>query len=324
MGFASMVLITGATGFIGKNLVPELSRHVRVTILARTTSDLTHYSGVKNIRIVYGDLERNQGLLEALDNVDTVVHCAARTIGKNYQEYFATNTLGTRHLVRAMQRAGVRRIVFLSTHAVCGPTRTKKIVDEQIYPTPVSHYGKSKVLAEHIIRSSGFDHIILRPVAVYGPHDVDVLKYIRLLNTGICPVVGFGEKHINLLHIHDLVRLITDIVQASAFTSKTYFVHDGHAYSYRTVLMKMADILGKKIRIIPVPVTFALMTGLLSDIFVHGSTRTVWLDKVRELAGTCWLCCHDEITKDFSFEPRYDLSRGMQHTRDWYRTNHLL
>jgi nucleoside-diphosphate-sugar epimerase len=319
-----MILITGASGFIGKNLVPELSRHRRIRILVRKTSNLTWLKRSKNIQIVYGDIEKNEGLPHALEGVDTVVHSAARTIGKNFWEYYATNTLGTQHLVRAMERAGSRRIVLLSTHAVCGPTRTKQVVDEHVSPRPVSHYGRSKLLAEHIVRNSGFEHIILRPVAVYGPHDVDVLKYIRIINTGICPVVGMGEKHVNLIHINDLMRLIIDIVHIPAFTKKTYFVHDGHSYSYRTVLNTIAEILDKKIVIVPVPVTIALMTGLLSDVFMHGSTRTVWRDKVRELAGTSWLCCQDEVRKDFSFVPRYDLSRGMKNTIDWYRSNHLL
>jgi nucleoside-diphosphate-sugar epimerase len=319
-----MMLITGATGFIGKNLVPKLCRDIRLKILARKTSNLTHFTRSRNIQIVFGDLEKNQGLPEALEAVDTVVHCAARTIGKDFSEYYRTNTLGTLHLVQAMQHTGVRRIVFLSSHAACGPTRDMKIIDEQVLPRPVSHYGKSKELAENIIKNSGLDHIILRPAAVYGPYDTDVLKYIKLVNTGICPIVGFGEKYVNLLHVDDLVRLITNIVHTQAFTQKTYFVHDGQSYAYSTVLKTIADILETRYCIVRIPVGIALMVGLGYDVFVRENYRTVWRDKVRELAGTHWLCCQNEVSQDFNFVPHYDLSRGMKQTIDWYRINHLL
>lgn len=319
-----MMLVTGATGFVGKNLVPKLSRHTRLKILARKTSNLAPYTRSRNIQTVFGDLEANQGLLEALEAVDTVVHCAARTVGKNFAEYYATNTLGTLHLVRAMQRTGVRRIVFLSSHAACGPTRDMQIIDEQALPRPVSHYGKSKELAENVVKNSGLDHIILRPVAVYGPHDTDVLKYIRLLSTGVCPIVGFGEKHVNLLHVDDLVKLIMTIVQRPTFTQKTYFVHDGQCYSYRTVLETIAGILETRYCTVHIPVGLALLVGLFNDVFVHEKKRSVWRDKVRELAGSCWLCCHEEVKQDFNFVPHYDLPRGMKHTIDWYRIHHLL
>jgi nucleoside-diphosphate-sugar epimerase len=319
-----MLLITGATGFLGKNLIPRISKHNSIRIMARITSHIAPYIGCKNVHITFGDIASNEGLADALVGVDTVIHCAARTIGKNFIEYYTVNTLGTLHLVHAMQRAGTRRIVFLSTHAVCGPTRDKHILDERTLPQPVSHYGRSKHAAENIIKDSGLDYIILRPVAVYGPHDMDVLKYIRLINTGVCPVVGFGEKYVNLLHIDDLVRLIMTIVTTSRFTNKTYFVHDGHCYSYTTVLKTIADILEKKIRIVHVPKGLALTVGLLYDVFIHDDKKTVWRDKMRELAGTCWLCCNDEVKQDYDFVPHYDMSRGMRSTIEWYRSNHLL
>lgn len=319
-----MLLITGATGFFGKNLIPLISKHNSIRIMARKTSYVAPYIGCKNVHITFGDLEKNEGLPEALVGVETVVHCAARTIGKNFIEYYTVNTLGTLHLVHAMQRNGVRRIVFLSSHAACGPTSDIQTIDERVIPRPVSHYGRSKQAAENIIKDSGLEYIILRPVAVYGPHDMDVLKYIRLLNAGVCPVVGFGEKYVNLLHIDDLVRLIMTIIKTSRFTNKTYFVHDGHCYSYTTVLKTIADILEKKLRIVHVPTGLAIAVGLFNDVFIRDNKRTVWRDKVRELAGTCWLCSNDEIKQDYDFIPRYDMSRGMKSTIEWYRSNHLL
>ena len=87
----------------------------------------------RNIEIVYGDLEKNEGIAEALHGVDTVVHCAARTIGNNYIEYYMTNTIGTAHLIKAMNKRRTKRILYLSSHAACGPCCEKKPLRNGIF-----------------------------------------------------------------------------------------------------------------------------------------------------------------------------------------------
>ncbi|GAI16811.1 unnamed protein product, partial [marine sediment metagenome] len=81
---AGTVLITGATGFIGKNLIPALIKFQKIKILVRKTSDIELFKKNSKIEITYGELEKDEGIEQALNGVDTVVHCAARTIGKNF------------------------------------------------------------------------------------------------------------------------------------------------------------------------------------------------------------------------------------------------
>jgi nucleoside-diphosphate-sugar epimerase len=316
-----MILITGATGFIGKNLVPELAKKNTVRILVRKTSNIELFRENRAVEIIYGDLEHNVGLVHALDGVDIVVHSAARTIGRNFVQYYKMNTQGTANLIQAMRDTNVKNILLLSSHAACGPTHEQRSCTESEKPVPISSYGLTKKLAEDIVRRSGISYIILRPVSVYGPHDYDILKYINLLNSGICPIVGFGEKYLNFIYVKDLVRLIITIIETGRFDNKTYFINDGNCYSYTEVLSTIEKTLHKGSVKIRVPMSLAMFIGVLNDVFLPEKKRGVWRDKVRELAASCWLCSNENCIKEFKFTPRYSLKDGMQETIDWYKTH---
>lgn len=319
-----MILITGATGFVGKNLLLEISKENRVRIFVRRTSNITPFKGREEIDIAYGDLDNNEGILEALTGVDVVIHCAVRTIGRNFIEYYKTNTLGTAHLARAMIQCGVKHIVYVSSHAACGPCHEKKSITETDQTRPISCYGVTKKLAEDIIIRSGVSYTILRPVSVYGPYDTEILKYIKLLNQGICPIIGGGEKFINLIYIVDLVRLIIDIINGQKFSNEIFFISDGNCYAVSEVLDLIADTLHKKNLNIYIPKEIALCVGLLNDIFLPEKKRLIWRDKVRELAQKYWLCCSERAVKELSFTPRYSLKEGMKKTIEWYRQQGII
>lgn len=319
-----MILITGATGFIGRNLIPEITKFCKVRILVRRTSDIESFKANKQIEIVYGDLDEDIGLVQALDGIDTVIHCAARTIGKNFFEYYKTNTTGTKNLINAMDSKYIKGIIYLSSHAAYGPSNEKRSCTEGERPQPISFYGVTKKCAEEVIRNSCIPYIILRPVSVYGPHDMDILKYIRLLYQGICPIVGFGEKYINLIYVDDLIQLIIKIIRAEKFYNRTYFVNDSHWYSYDEVLNEIDASLHKKNLRIHVPTSLALFIGLMNDVFLHEKKRRVWRDKVRELAANYWLCSNERLIKEFSFVPQYSLKDGMKVTIQWYKEQGFL
>jgi nucleoside-diphosphate-sugar epimerase len=317
-------LITGATGFIGKNLIPALIRFQKIRILVRRTSNIELFKKNSKIEITYGELEKNEGIEQALNGVDTVVHCAARTIGKNFNEYYRTNTTGTANLIKAMNKKKIKKILYLSSHAVCGPGCEKKAVKESDQPNPVSFYGMTKKLAEDIVMNSGINYTILRPVSVYGPYDMEILKYIKLLNRGICPVIGFGEKYINLIFITDLVELIITLIRVNKFNNQTYFINDGNCYSYKELLNEITNILGINNLKVYIPETMALFYGLLNDVFLRRQKRLIWRDKVREMARKYWLCSNEKLRGDFNFTPKYMLKQGMKETVDWYRAHGYL
>ncbi|UCD05087.1 MAG: NAD-dependent epimerase/dehydratase family protein [candidate division WOR-3 bacterium] len=313
------ILVIGASGFVGKNLVPALAARNPVTILVRPTSNIDLFKNDKSIRIRYGDLETGEGIEQALQDVDAVIHCAARTMGRTYWEFYRTNTSGTANLVRTMEGGSVRKLLYLSSHAACGPSAGSEAKKEQHEQTPISFYGRTKKLAEDLIRNSNLSYVIVRPVSVYGPHDKEILTYIKLLNGGICPVIGYGHKYLNLIFVKDLVALIVNIIERDLFSKRTYFAHDGKCYSLHSVLDSIASTLGKKNLKIHIPESIAMFVGLLNDALLPPQKKLVTRDKIRELACQAWVCSNERITEELHFKPRYSFEQGIAETIDWYR-----
>ncbi len=320
-----MLLITGATGFIGKNFVLEQAKKSPVKILVRRTSNVGIYKNQSSILINYADLENDRGLDYALDNVDVVIHCAARTIGRNYQEFYLANVVATRNLIKAMKRNNVNKIIFLSSQSAGGPGSSKNGLDEKTNSVPVSFYGLSKKIAEEIVINSGLDYIILRPCSVYGPYDTEILKIIGLLAKGFCPVIGKEEKYINLIYVRDLIALIQTILAKNLFNRKIYYVSDGICYTYMDVIKTIQEILKKRrCTKINIPKSIALLLGMMSDLLLPQKLRLVGYDKIKEMSEKFWVCISSNIMEVAGWSPNYDLKRGMKETIRWYRENNYL
>jgi dihydroflavonol-4-reductase len=318
------ILIIGASGFVGKNLVLQYTKKRDVRIMVRPTSNIELFRNNPRVNIVYGDLAKNAGITEALGGIDIVIHCAATTMGRSYWEFYRTNTQGTTHLIDAMSTRNVRKMIYVSSHAACGPSATDDPLHEHDPKNPISFYGRTKYLAERLVAQSGLDFTIIRPVSVYGPHDKEILTYIKLLNQGICPVVGFGEKYLNLIYVKDLVDLIIKTIEQDHFAGKTYFVNDGQCYSLDAIMDTIAQTLDKRSLRIRVPTSIALFVGLLNDVFMPPAKRLVTRDKVRELACQYWVCSSENVSRTMKFKPRYDFKQGIIETVNWYRNEGLL
>jgi nucleoside-diphosphate-sugar epimerase len=318
------VLIVGATGFVGRNLVPEMASRNPVTILARPTSDIGLFTQNRDITICRGDLESGQGLRFALRAVDIVIHCAGRTMAPTYWDYYRTNVTGTANLLAAMREARVSKILYVSSYAACGPGRDITPVQEHEPPRPVSAYGRTKKMAEEMIARSGLLYTIVRPAAVYGPHDKEILAYVRILNRGICPLVGSGPKYVNLIHVRDLVDMIVDIVRRDRFAGRVYFAHDGQCYSLEATLDTISRALDKKNIKVRIPYSVAMLIGVLNDALLPPGAKVITRDKVREFACARWVCSTERAAREIGFRPRHTFERGIVDTIEWYRRHGML
>ncbi len=319
-----MILVIGATGFIGRNLVPVLAKYGRLRILVRRTSNIDPFKEKPNIDIALGDIEKGVGIDDALQNIDMVVHAAARTMGKNYLEYYQTNVLGTLNVIRAMKQKGVKKILFLSSHAACGPSPDKTALTESANPKPISLYGRTKHMAENIVIRSSLNYVILRPVSVFGPHDMDVLRYIKYVTQSISPFIGGGEKYLNLIYVEDLVQTILKIIQSKTFNDRIYFVNDGVQYTLLGLLDKIASLLNKSTYQICIPKPIAMLYGLANDVFLPARKRAVWRDKIRELSQKYWLCSNERIGTELNFRANFTFDQAMEKTLRWYKNNGFL
>ena len=148
------VLVTGSTGFIGSHLVDELiKRGFKVRCLVRNGSNLSVIEG-KSVEIAMGSYSDIESLENAVKDVEVVFHLGAIINGSDWKTFYEVNTLGTENLFKAYSKAGnkKKKFIFISSIAASGPASRNNLKNESDGDTPVSLYGKSKLLAEGVVK----------------------------------------------------------------------------------------------------------------------------------------------------------------------------
>lgn len=169
-----MILVTGATGFLGHNLIPLLAEHGRrVRALVRPTSNVGFLREC-GVELAFGDVRDAGSVNEAMTGCDAIVHAAGKfRFWGPYDEFAGVNVEGTRNVLEAARRAGVRRYVHISTIAVVGSPQPGTLITEDTPCQPVDDYQRSKLEGERLTLTYCAEHglpsIVLRPGAFYGP-----------------------------------------------------------------------------------------------------------------------------------------------------------
>ncbi|MFO2464108.1 SDR family oxidoreductase [Pseudomonas sp. 15FMM2] len=258
------VLVTGASGFVGKRLVETLAQNDNFLVTGTVRgNNAAHTDAVKLVNV--GDLSFETDWSEALSSVDVVVHAAARVHVMNDLEtdplvaFRKVNVEGTLNLARQAVAAGVRRFIFISSIKVNGEgTVPGSPYTAQDVPAPADPYGVSKMEAEAGLRdlaiASGLEVVIIRPVLVYGPGvKANFLSMMRWLDKGIPLPFGAISNRRSLVALDNLVDLIITTVTHPSAANQTFLVSDGEDLSTTQLLHRMATALNRKARLLPVP-----------------------------------------------------------------------
>ncbi len=176
-----MILITGGTGFIGSHLVESVCASGKPLrcLIRREGFKRRPFALPPRAELVFGDLVSGEGLSDALEGVDTVIHLAGVTKALSTSEFYSGNARATENVARAVAGRGVR-FVHVSSLAAVGPSTDGTPVSDDAEPHPVAHYGTSKLEGERIARTLVPDAVIVRPAVVYGPRDTDVLEIFKV------------------------------------------------------------------------------------------------------------------------------------------------
>ena len=320
-----LILVTGGNGFVGSHLVEGLlDRGHQVRCLIRHTSDLSFIAALP-VEFVCGALDDRESLERACQGVDAVYHFAGATKAATAAAYFRVNAQGTRSLVEACWRVspGVKRFVYCSSLGAAGPAAGPEPPDETRPPHPVSDYGHSKLAGEEAVLAYAdrLPVVILRPAAVYGPRERDILTYFRIVNRRLKPLPGGGVELVSLIHVSDLVRLALHVLEAEPAVGQTYFASDGAVYDLEEVLDTIAAVLGKRVLRIVIPVRWIEAFAALGEIWAGLTNKPLLLNdqKVQELKQCYWLCDASKAHRELGFVPQIDLRTGLAQTARWYR-----
>lgn len=258
----AIVLLTGATGFVGKALTQRLLANGLYSLVAvsrRQKVDLP-----LGVKLVLGaDLAQEPDWCSILKGVDVVVHLAARAHVINDKAtdplsvFRRVNTEGTLTLARQAVTAGVRRFVFISSIGVNGNRNTRPFTELDT-PRPAEPYAISKLEAEQGLRQlaigTDMEVVIIRPPLVYGPNAPGNLgSLIRGVNKGIPLPLGAIHNRRSLVALDNLVDFIVTCIDHSAAANQTFLVADGEDLSTTELLIRIATALGRPSLLLPVP-----------------------------------------------------------------------
>lgn len=318
-------LVTGANGFVGSHLVEGLlERGYRVRCLVRKTSNLRWISGLE-VEYVYGDIADKDSLKGLFEDVDLVFHAAGLTKAKSREEYFRANAEGTKSLVEACleENPKLRRFVYISSQAAVGPGDDERPLNENAPCRPVTDYGESKLEGEKIVlrHASQLPIIIIRPPAVYGPRDTDVLGFFKAASKGFRISFGRGESFLSLVYVRDLVEGTIQAAENPRSVGQIYFVADDKVYSWKEAFNIMAGVLKKRTIPLKIPRSAVFFLAFISEGFskLLGKSAIFNTQKAREITQRYWGLDVSKAKAELGFSPKYDLERGAAETVRWYK-----
>lgn len=244
------VLVTGATGFIGRHLIERLTAEktfIRALVFPEeNTFPLDHL----NVEIVRGDLLDYQSLQRAASNCQQVFHLAARTeaSGPSRKDFEEVNIQGTANMARAAQAAGVSRLVFCSSGAVFGRAIKNRSITEDTVPIPDSPYGQSKFAAEQILLShhqrDGLPVVLARTSAVLGPGAMSWLNLFKTIASGRFRLIGDGHNHHHVADIADIVDGLVLCGSVPGIEGRTYILAGAESVRLRDLVQTIVEAVG--------------------------------------------------------------------------------
>ena len=319
------ILITGGTGFVGRHLMESLAGKHTVFALVRDAAKLEKTGLGGKVDVIRGDLF-NCGPLP--EEIDLVFHLAGLTKAIFPGEFVHVNYHGTKAFLgklKGLRR--LRKVILVSSLAAAGPSDCDAPLTEEMEANPVSLYGQSKLMGENALREEApSPFLIIRAPIVFGPGDMDMLDALKLLKTGILPLLGKGRRRYSIIYVKDLVAGMVELA-LSRYENETFYLANPSVVEWEEFMRLAAGLLGKqRMYAIHIPVPLGRFLAGSAETYCRIFRQRVIfnLDKFREMRSPCWTCSPRKAEKSVHFTPRFALEEALASTICWYRANGLL
>lgn len=318
------VLITGANGFIGARICRTfLDQGYDVIAGVRRTADLSLLSGLP-VNLRYGDITKPETLPEMVRGVDRIIHNAGLVKATRPEQFFAVNEQGTRNLLEAVaaHNAGVKRIVYVSSLAVAGPSAPGRPVKETDPAKPITTYGRSKLAGELVALSFAgrLPVVSVRPPGVYGPGDKELFAVFQTLRYHLKPLIGDLDRRIQLVHVDDLCRGLFGAATAKVDCGNIFFLAEQRSYTMREFIELARSAVDSWSLPLRIPSPLFRMIAAVSEavLITVGAAPMLTREKAGELLAS-WEIDATKAEREFGFVSQISLAEGLRDTMTWYR-----
>ncbi|MFZ3484001.1 SDR family oxidoreductase [Sphingomonas sp. 3-13AW] len=296
--------ITGATGFVGRRTL-ALALEAGHSVRALTRRPQPPQAGVT---WVAGALDTPAALGELVAGADAVIHIAGVVNAPTPEGFTQGNVEGTRAVLAAAEAAGVERFVHVSSLAAREPG--------------LSDYGRSKAGAEDAVRASSLAWTMVRPPAVYGPGDLEMLDLFRMARFGVVAMPPAGR--LSLIHVDDLAGLL--LALADRDTGRVVYEPDDGtpgAWTHAGFARAIGTAVGRRVLPISLPAGL-LRLGARIDRMARGPKAKLTPDRAAYMAHPDWTSSLDARPPEALWRPRIATADGLAATAAWYREHRLL
>jgi nucleoside-diphosphate-sugar epimerase len=310
------IIITGATGFIGRNLAEAFFADGMEVAATGRNEDIGKTLFKQGIHFKTADITSLQELEEAFCPADCAIHCAAKSGDWGmFDEFYQANVIGTLNVVAACRTYNIKRLLFISTPSVYVDGRDRYTIREsETLPTPqLTHYSMTKLIAEQELLSlprHEIEIIIFRPRAVYGPYDNNfVPRIMRMAKKKRFPLIAGGRAIVDVTYIENLVDLVRTALNApSAVWNQVYNVSNGDPITIARWFEKMLGVLGLPFRPKNVPeiAAYSLAALMEAGVYLPFGPRKPLMTKfaVRYMARSMTLS-KAKVAENLAYQPRF-------------------
>lgn len=294
--------MTGATGFVGgATLRHAVAQGWHVRALTRRAQPAQ-----AGVTWISGALDQPEALADLATGSDVVLHIAGVVNAPGRAAFDAGNATATGYVINAARAAGVMRFVHVSSLAAREPD--------------LSDYGWSKARAETLVQASALDWTIVRPPAVFGPGDTEMLDLFRMAGRGFALLPPSGRM--SAIAVSELARLLVDLAADRHMSiGQIYEPDDGHAggWSYRGFARAIGRAVGRRhVSTLAVP-RLVLKVGARLDTWVRRSRAKLTPDRARYIAHPDWVVAEGSQPPAILWQPQLDTAEALAETVRWYR-----
>lgn len=296
------IALTGATGFLGGAVLDRLlSRSHDVTALVRRPQEPR-----AGVNWIAGDLADSDALAALVQGADAVIHVAGAVNAPDRAAFAAANITGTERLAAQARGAGVDRLLLVSSLSAREPR--------------LSDYGWSKREGEQAVQASGLGWTIVRPPAIYGPNDREMLELFRMAARGL--VLLPPEGRLSVIHVDDLARLLVTLAEdrSGLGRERIFEVDDGTpgGWTHRAFAGLLCQAVGRRGFCLPLP-RLALMAGAHVDRLARREGAKLTVDRVRYFCHPDWVAQPRHHVPPALWVPEISTEAGLAETAAAYR-----
>lgn len=315
--------VTGGSGFVGSHLVECLLKNGYDDIRCLIRKEQKWLTGLP-ITPIFGELDNAKSLASALEGVDYVYHVGGLTRSKNTADFYKANVAATLQLMDTLLKVNpsIKKVLVTSSMAAVGGSGDEPLREDAPL-NPLTQYGASKAQMEQALVPyfAKIPTVIIRPPAVYGEREADLLEMFKGVKRGIFARVGRGDvPHLNLVYVKDLVKGMVQAAESQVTSGQIYSLGSPMDYSWNEIRDEMAKAMDKKVLTVPIP---AALMGLVGGVVEtvggwFGQYPPLNREKAKE-AQSKWRFSIEKAQKDFAYSPDTPLSEGFRNTVGWYQ-----